>query len=237
MQLMEMTWQEVEHYLSSRKAIILPFGSIEQHGPSLPLGTDSYIAEKIAKEVGKKTFTIVTPCIRPGLSLLPHMAFPGTISLRPETVQKVTEDIINSLYRHGFRQFLIINSHGLNEMSIHSAFQNLCYDLEDLRFTVKGWWNIKKVKSLRQVYFTSSGHSSGEEVSVMLYLKEKLVKTDLLSSHTPPHSYYTSLEKIKNFTPTGVINADQEEADKELGKQLFKEAVKGYIELLAELTE
>jgi len=236
MQLIEMTWQEVENYLFSRKAIIIPLGSIEQHGLALPLGTDAYIAERIAKEVGKKTFTIVTPCIRPGLSLLPHMAFSGTISLRPETLQKVIEDTVKSLHKHGFRQFLIINAHGLNEMSINSAFQNLCYDLKGIRFISLSWWDIKKVRSLRKVYFTASGHSSAEEVSVMLYLKEKLVKTELFTNHTPKHIYYTSLEQIKDFTSTGVINSDQEEGDKDLGRQLFNEAVKGYMELLTELT-
>ena len=237
MDLIEMTWQEVENYLKSRKAVIIPLGSIEQHSLSLPLGTDTYIAEKIAYEVGKKTFTIVTPSIRPGLSLVPHMAFCGTISLRPETLQKVIEDIVNSLYKHSFRQFLIINAHGLNEPCINNAFQNLSYDLEDIRFISKGWWDIKKVKSLRKVYFSSSGHSSQEEVSIMLYLKEKLVKKDLFKDHTPPYNYYTSLEQIKKYTPTGLINGDQDEADKDLGRQLFTEAVKGYVELLSQLTE
>ena len=236
MELMEMTWQEVEKYLSSRKAIIIPIGSVEQHGQSLPIGTDSYIAEKIASEVGKNTFTIVSPCIRPALSLIPHMAFPGTISLRPETVQKVIEDTITSLYKHGFRQFLIINCHGVND-TITSAFQNICYDLEDIRYHARGWWEIKKVRNLRKVYFTSSGHSSAEEVSIMLYLQERLVKKDLFTKHIPPWNYVTSLEKIRDYTKTGVMNGDEGEGDKELGRQMFDEAIQGYIELLKELTE
>ncbi|HPZ07604.1 MAG TPA: creatininase family protein [Candidatus Eremiobacteraeota bacterium] len=235
MELLEMTWQEIEKYLESRKSIIIPLGSIEQHGLALPLGTDTYIAEKIALEVGKRTFTIVLPCIRPGLSLVPHMAFSGTVSLRPETIQKVIEDTVKSLYLHRFRQFLIINAHGLNDAGIISAFQNLCYDLEGIRYYSAAWWDLKKVQSLRKVYFSSSGHATAEEVSIMLYLNEKLVKKELLTIHHPPHNYFTTLEKIKNYTSTGLINGDQREADKELGRQLFQEAVNGYIQILNEI--
>jgi len=235
LELLEMTWQEVDKYLESRKAIIIPVGSIEQHSLALPLGTDSYIAEKIALEVGNRTFTIVVPCIKFGISMVPHMAFTGTVAVRPETLQKLIEDTVRSLYLHGFRQFLMVNGHSLNEAGIICAFQNLCFELPGVSYYSVTWWDIKKVQSLRTVYFSSSGHATAEEVSMMLYLYEKMVKKEQLAKHTPPYNYFTSLEKTRSYTSTGVINGDQGEADKELGRQLFNEAVQGYIQMLNDL--
>ena len=140
MNLLESTWKDVETYLEKKKSIIIPLASIEQHGLALPLGTDYYIIEKIASEVGKRSSTLVLPCIIPGLSLIPHMAFSGTVSLKPETLQKVIEDIITSLCQHGFRHFLLMNGNRLNDNSITSAIQNLCYSFKGIRINSRSWW-------------------------------------------------------------------------------------------------
>jgi creatinine amidohydrolase/Fe(II)-dependent formamide hydrolase-like protein len=62
-----------------------------------------------------------------------------------------------------------------------------------------------------------------------------MVKKEHFSKHHPPYNYFTSLEKTRSYTSTGVINGDQGEADKELGRQLFNEAVQGYIQMLNDL--
>ena len=134
MKLKNLTWEDVDKYLATSKTIIIPLGSIEQHGPSLPLGTDSIIAENLANEVGNKTNILVAPVLSPGISLIPHMEFKGTISFLPRTYTEMIIEFVTSLYSHGFRNFLLINGHGGNDGAIKNAITHLCYTLNDLKF-------------------------------------------------------------------------------------------------------
>ena len=108
--LQEMTWKEVKDRIREVDIVIIPIGSTEQHGLALPLGTDSYAAIGLAEEVATKTGVVIAPPIWFGDSAH-HMAFPGTITLRPETIIKVIEDVSESLFRHGFKKIIIINGH------------------------------------------------------------------------------------------------------------------------------
>src|SRR5512139_1750312 len=105
------TWLEVETYLNHSKGIILPIGSTEQHGPTGLIGTDAICAEAIARGVGEATQAMVAPTINVGMALH-HMAFPGSISLRPSTLILVIRDYLMSLAKAGFTKFFFINGHG-----------------------------------------------------------------------------------------------------------------------------
>ena len=108
-----MTWPEVEEFLERSDMVILPVGSVEQHGPHLPLGTDYFNGLERAKLVAQRTDVLVAPILLPGQSPY-HMEFPGTITLSAETLQRVYVEAAQSLIRHGFRRFLILNAHGGN---------------------------------------------------------------------------------------------------------------------------
>lgn len=106
----ENKWEDIESYLKKEKTILLPVGSVEQHGKHLPLGTDSILAQDIAMDVAHKTDVLVASPVWYGWAPH-HMAYPGTVTLRPETLTSVVEDILNSLIYHGFEKILIINGH------------------------------------------------------------------------------------------------------------------------------
>ena len=234
MKMEEMNWKEIEDYLKNRDSVIVPIGSMEQHGPCLPLATDTIVASAIAQEVGKRTNTLVAPCLRPGLSLVPHMAFPGTITLDPKTFSDVIEQTIKSLYKHGFRKFLLVNAHGLNDSPIASAMQVCSRDLDELRFMVANWWEMKSVKDQIEKEFPGHivGHAEEVEASLMLYLNEKLVKLKPIKHDNLP-SFYVSLKNIrKELTDTGVISGDLSKAKKEIGKKIFDNSVNEYINIL-----
>lgn len=108
--LQENKWEDVELYLKSKKTIIVSFGSVEQHSKHLPLGTDSFVAEKVAEDAGRKTNTLVLPHNWVGWAPH-HMAYPGTVTLRPETLTAYVEDILQSLIYHGFEKIIVINGH------------------------------------------------------------------------------------------------------------------------------
>ncbi len=109
-----MTWSEVEDLLSRTDMVIILLPAIEQHGPQLPIGTDYFTGEELAKLIAQKTDVLVAPILLPGISPY-HMEFPGTISLSADIVQRVYFEAAQSLIHHGFRRFLIFPSHAGNQ--------------------------------------------------------------------------------------------------------------------------
>ena len=109
-----MTWPEVQDLLTRTDMVIIPVASLEQHGYQLPIGTDYLNGVERAKLVAQRTDVLVAPILLAGQSPY-HMDFPGTITLSAETIQQVYFEAAQSLIRHGFRRFLLLNSHGGNQ--------------------------------------------------------------------------------------------------------------------------
>jgi creatinine amidohydrolase len=105
--------------------VLLAVGSTEQHGPHLPLGTDSLIGdrlmERVAERLGK---TLVAPTIRVGASEH-HMTFSGSMTLRQEVLEEVIVDYCRSLARHGFRTIIVIPTHGGNKKTVTRTGERL----------------------------------------------------------------------------------------------------------------
>ena len=124
MRLDQLTWQEVETYLQGSKGIILPIGSTEQHGPTGLIGTDALCADLVARGVGERASAMVAPPLNFGMAQH-HMAFAGSMTLRPETMLAVLLDLLTSIAVHGFERCLIINGHGGNMATIMAAISEL----------------------------------------------------------------------------------------------------------------
>src|SRR5487761_1794431 len=92
----ELTDPEIAAALARSPRVILPMGSVEQHGPHLPTGTDFFAATAIALQVAERIDALVLPLCPLGVTPM-HMPFPGTVSLRPQTLQDVVTDIASSL--------------------------------------------------------------------------------------------------------------------------------------------
>jgi creatinine amidohydrolase len=109
----EMSWREVRAALASQPVVLIPLGSTEQHGPVTPTG-DYLIADEIAVRVAERTNSLVAPVIPFGNSEY-FRSFPGTISVRSETLAAVAEDVCTSLLDHGFERLLFVNGHSGND--------------------------------------------------------------------------------------------------------------------------
>lgn len=135
--LQDLTWQEVESYLEDERIVLVPIGSTEQHGPAGPLGVDTFVTVTLCEDVAQRSGVVVAPPLWYGDSSH-HGGFPGTISLRPDTLVEVVRDVARSLARHGFDRIVLVNGHkGSNLPALTSAVRVLHEDeLPEVLFAV-----------------------------------------------------------------------------------------------------
>jgi len=112
MRVAELNWMRLEAYLERDDRIVLPIASTEQHG-YLSLETDNILAQRVAEEAAEPLGVPVLPVLAYGVTPA-FAAFPGSPSLRLETLGRVLADLLDSLYGQRFRRFLIVNGHGGN---------------------------------------------------------------------------------------------------------------------------
>lgn len=144
MRIADLNWTQIEKYLEADDRCILPIGSTEQHG-ALSFCVDAILAERVAIDAAEETGVPVYPVMPFGCA--PYFsAFPGSISLRVETLLAVARDVIGSMYASGFRRVLIVNGHGGN-----AAVGNLCRELmadrPELSLKFHNWWRGPAVMS------------------------------------------------------------------------------------------
>lgn len=111
----EAVWPEVEDLIQGgRRTALLGLGSIEQHGPHLPLGTDRWIADSLLEGLAERLEdAIAIPAIAVGCAS-EHLDFPGTLHIEPETLEALLRDLLASLVRHGFERAFLFTAHGGN---------------------------------------------------------------------------------------------------------------------------
>lgn len=145
MRLSDLNWFDVESYLENDDRIMLVIGSCEQHG-YLSLLTDTKIPLAVADAASQQTGVLEAPEINFGAS--PYfLAYPGTISLRIATLMDLLEDMVRSLYRHGFRRLLVLNGHGGND-PVRGRLYEVANELPDLRLAWYAWWHSHSVEAI-----------------------------------------------------------------------------------------
>ena len=246
-----MTWVDVEEYLKTGDIVIVPIGATEEHGPSLPLGLDTYTAIALAEDAAKQTGVLLTPPIWFGDSPH-HLAFPGTISIKTEVLTEYVKDVIRSLAKHGFRKIVIINGHKITNLdALHSATRNLKeFELPHVFMAVID--PIKIGVSIANKIKESKEHHSGElEASHMLYKYPNLVKKGIIPKIEPKlEEMYSkfmksdlfaggdsidiswSSEEQKAFTQSTGSISDATRASIEKGIQYHEGLVKNIVEFI-----
>ena len=125
--------QDLRKLAEEGAAVVIPIASIEQHGPHLPVMTDTRLGHEIAVRAARKAWdrrkTVVTPVVWMGLSEH-HMPFGGTLIVSHATFRAIVRDLIVSLIRHGFRDVLISNSHGGNIIAMQQIADELAPELD-----------------------------------------------------------------------------------------------------------
>jgi creatinine amidohydrolase len=156
----EMNWMQVEEYLRGDDRCIVPIGSTEQHA-QLSLCVDAILAERVSVEAAEPVGVPVFPVMPYGLA--PYFtAFPGTVSLRVETLLAVMRDVIASVHRSGFRRVLIVNGHGGNA-PVGALAQELMAQYPDMSIKFHNWWSAPKAWAQVQAIDTSGSHANWME--------------------------------------------------------------------------
>lgn len=227
------TWPEVEDYLTRSKGIIIPIGSTEQHGPNGLIGTDAICAEAVALRVGEATGALVSPGIPVGMATH-HMAFPGSMTLRPSTLLALLGDWVLSLSRHGFERFFFVNGHGGNIASLRAAFSEIHADNLDrlgnnapyLRLQLCSWWDNGDVMQLSRKFYggAEGSHATPSEVAVTQFLLPDTIKQVRLDPEIAPGGGFHDARDYRKRHPDGRIGSAPGRARPDHGAQLLDAA-------------
>jgi creatinine amidohydrolase len=157
MRIVEMNWMQVEKYLENDDRCVLPVGSVEQHA-QLSLCVDAILSERVSVEAAEPLHVPVYPCMPFGLA--PYFsAFPGSISLRVETLLAVFRDLVASVYRSGFRRVLIVNGHGGNA-PVAALAKELMLELPEMSIKYHPWWAGARVNAAMDQIDPVGSHAS-----------------------------------------------------------------------------
>ena len=164
-----MTWKEIEEAFAKDPVVLIPMGSTEQQGVHTLTG-DYLAAEAIAKRTAEASGAYYIPVIPFGCSEY-FRCFPGTISLRPSTVEAVITDVVQSLTEHGVTKLFFINGHAGNTPTIEDVARKLRREKGLTCFSIDLWQGLTD-KAKKDIYGDedSSGHGGDPLTSVLLYL-------------------------------------------------------------------
>lgn len=159
--------------------VLIPVGAHEQHGPNIAVATDSVSADALCRAAAAicGPRVAVAPAIPWGISWH-HMRFPGTISLRMETLTALLEDIVGSLRIHGFSRFLVVNGHGGNSAVIATAIEQIKQEMNvPLIAAIFGYALIAEQARLL-LPESGIGHGGTDEAAVVMAVEPRLAKVE-----------------------------------------------------------
>lgn len=234
--------------VKAQPVVILPIGSVEDHGRHLPLDTDNFIIWSICEAAARRA---------PGeILLLPqtpfgfethHMDFPGTIDIRMEHLLHFVLDVTKSVARHGFRHILIADGHGSNMPILDLVARRTILETEAMCGTFI-WPSLapKLINELRESPVPGGmAHACELETSVYLHLDAKRVQMDkaVKDINLPPSKFMwldlmqgspvLYMDHWTRFSKSGVVG-DPTVATAKKGKKIFEAVVAALVELVRE---
>ena len=241
----EMTWPEVgEAIVDGRTTVVIAVGAIEQHGPHLPLLVDAVRGDRLAVEVARRLGSaLVAPTIRVGCSEH-HMGFPGTLTLRRETLEAICLDYATSLARHGFTRLCFVPSHGGNfgplaEMlpALQAGVGNECrVDAYTDLVGFMDFWPAAVGEHSPDLVARVGGHADIAETAEMMVIRPDLVREERAEAGRVQvfddalmHRVFS--EGFRAVTPNGILG-DSRGATSAIGESCIAHAADGIVAAL-----
>jgi creatinine amidohydrolase len=238
------TWEDLAEFAKGSKGVVLPVGSLEQHGPHLPLGTDTLIVETVAQRVAEETGWLVAPSVSYGYKPQPGSSggngFPGTCSLDGYTLILLVRDVVREFLRHRIKRIMILDGHYENSLFLNEAVDLAIRESGrgDAKVVVARWFDLVSPGFFKELF--SDGfegmaveHASKVETSLVLAIDEDLVKKNRMRDDAPlRRENYVVLPEQAEFIPQSGVLTHVFPSSKELGQKLLQKIVEECVKIL-----
>jgi creatinine amidohydrolase len=235
----ELSTKKAEKAACDGAVIILPVGSVEEHGEHLPLCTDSIQPEYVALEVAKKTGCLIAPPLRYGICNAGRN-FAGTITIEFDTFYRMVREILSELVRNGFNRIIVLSGHAGNShmVALRLAAQDIIIERdakdEKRKTRIMVLSDYDFAKELTPKYAAENdGHAGTIETSRVMHINPKLVKAKGSASF-PQMPRFEVVAHPEIYFPTGV-NGDPTAATAEKGQKINEYIIREVEKLVKEL--
>lgn len=192
----EMTWPEVAEAFRRDPVVFLPTGTVEQHGPHLPLGVDYLLPQAICADAAREVGGLVAPSVTYGYKSLPRSGggpfFPGSTGLDGATFSAVVRDILREFARHGIRRIVVLDGHFENRFFVNEGIELAMREMsgDDIRIMCLQHWDMLTRETLDRIFPADYPgieleHAAVLETSLMMHFYPRLVHTDKLPDNPP----------------------------------------------------
>ena len=236
-----MTYLDVKELVEKEYLPVIPIGSLEIHGPHLPLGIDGIVAHRLALEAARYEKIVVLPPIY--YSYVPeHRHFPGTISLKASTFMKLLGELCDELQRMGFRKIVLLNGHGGNIAPLRTFLRERLWRRGACVYAILAPWNLASdvIEELREgrVY----GHACEIETSIALHVAPELVRRERIplgEIPTGPRHVVNGVETPVDWVVYAVEGAvgSPSLASQDKGRKIFEKIVERLVEIFRKIRE
>lgn len=238
-----MTWYEFNER-KDKDVVILPVGSVEQHGPHLPLYTDTIISEGFSNLLADRVNGIVMPSINYGYKSQPASGggplFPGTIDLNGSTLIALVKDIIEELIRDGVKKIAIVNSHFENQAFLLEAIDLVSRNMpEGTKIIMMSWWDLITNKTIDKIFDEvefpgwALEHAAITETSLILKFDPDSVHMDrLIDEKIEEVPTYQVYPIPTDLVPQSGLLSIGRTSSKEKGNLIVEEALEAMVKIV-----
>jgi len=243
----EMTTEEFGRLVDEKTLVVVPFGILEEHGPHLPLGTDTiqvlHLVDMVEEELEKKGIkTVVAPPVHYGQSNSTR-AFPGTISIKAETLYMLTKDILLEIVRQGMKNIVLISGHaGSQHMKAIERAANEIVEAdasEDLKMMVLSDYHIAYQLLGKMGIPEDDGHAGTIETARVFEVREDLVRKEKIKDikASKPFPKFRILKHPEKYIPDGVIGEPPLPNSLGMGKEINSYILNKLLQLIFQMLE
>lgn len=241
------TWPELGEAAKKQPVVVLPVGSVEDHGTHLPLDTDNFLIWSICEGAAQRAAgdILLLPLVSYGFETH-HMDFPGTIDIKPEHLLNFVLDITKSVAHHGFKRILIADGHGSNMPILDLVARQTIVQTDSLCAAFI-WPSLvaKEIAKVRESERGGMAHACELETSVYLYLDRERVQFDKAKKEIGmPESEFIWMDLLQSSPvllmdqwsrfSTSATSGDPTLATEKKGKIIFEAVVEAFVRLARE---
>ena len=232
----DVTMPEYQRGTLDSRTVIIPFGSLEEHGAHLPLCTDTLQVVEVCRRAAARAGVHLAPAVAYGVcrSTRNHA---GTVGISTATLRAITIDLVRDFHRHGMRSFVLISGHAgkTHMLTLVDAGEQLLDELPDIRVSVISEYDEIREAGKALVEAADDSHAGEIETSRVLFLKPELVKGTSPAEWPSFPDARLVRDKCRHWR--GGVWGDPSRASAEKGRQLTEIAVERVVELIRELED